>query len=60
MREQTQIWVDDYNHLRPRDALDELSQINYRSKSDPSHGLHYATAMPSLHYARVNQATKGI
>jgi putative transposase len=60
VREQTQIWVDDYNHHRPHDALNGLSPINYRKKLNPSHGLHSATAMPPLHYVQVNQTTKEI
>lgn len=57
VREQTQIWVDDYNHHRPHDALDGLSPVNYRKKSNPLHGLHSASATPSLHFAHVNRVT---
>ena len=57
VREQTQIWVDDYNHHRPHDALDGLSPVNYRKKSNPLHGLYSASAKPSLHFAHVNRVT---
>ena len=29
VREQTQIWVNDYNHKRPHDALGKMSPIKY-------------------------------
>lgn len=29
VREQTQIWMDDYNHYRPHNALDNLSPVAY-------------------------------
>jgi putative transposase len=57
VREQTQIWVDDYNHHRPHDALGGLSPVNYRKKSNPLHGLHSASATPWLrhyHFSDVN------
>jgi putative transposase len=29
VREQTQIWTDDYNHFRPHDALGKIPPIKY-------------------------------
>ncbi len=57
VREQTQIWVDDYNHHRPHDAFGGMSPVNYRKESNPLHGLHSASAAPSLHFAHVNRVT---
>jgi putative transposase len=51
VREQTSIWVNDYNHHRPHDSLGGLPPVSYREKIKPSHGLHSASATPSLHYA---------
>ncbi|GAA4291141.1 hypothetical protein GCM10023163_05950 [Aestuariibaculum suncheonense] len=33
VREQTQVWMDDYNHHRPHDALGNLPQIEYVKKN---------------------------
>jgi len=52
VREAAQLWVDDYNHTRPHDALGGLSPIMYRKRNGQSVGLRYATAKPSLHYAQ--------
>lgn len=52
VREVTQLWVDDYNHERPHDALGGLSPIRYRKQNVQSVGLRYATATPSLHYTQ--------
>lgn len=29
VREQTQIWMDDYNHFRPHDALGKIPPIKF-------------------------------
>jgi putative transposase len=56
VREVTQIWVDDYNRLRPHDALGGLSPKMYREKHEQKNtsavGLRYASATPSLYYAQ--------
>jgi putative transposase len=56
VREVTQTWVDDYNCLRPHDALGGLSPKMYREKyaqkTVPAVGLRYASATPPLHYAQ--------
>lgn len=56
VREVTQVWVDDYNCMRPHDALGGLSPKMYREKhSDKNQqpiGLRYASATPSLHFAQ--------
>lgn len=52
VREVTQIWVDDYNCMRPHDALDGLSPKMYREKNNQPVGLRYAPATPPLHYAQ--------
>lgn len=52
VREVTQHWVDDYNCLRPHDALGGLSPRMYRNKNQQAVGLRYASAAPSLHYAQ--------
>ncbi len=61
VREVTQIWVDDYNCLRPHDALGGLSPKMYREKyaqkNIPAVGLRYASATPPLHYAQQQEQT---
>ena len=52
VREMTQTWVDDYNTIRPHDALGGLSPKMYREKNQKSIGLRSASATPSLHYAQ--------
>lgn len=52
VREISQVWVDDYNTMRPHDALDGLPPKIYREKNAPPVGLRYATATPPLHYAQ--------
>ena len=43
VREQTSIWIDDYNHHRPHAALGGLPPIIYRKKNMSSkNGLHSA------------------
>jgi putative transposase len=49
--ELTSIWVNDYIHHRPHDSLGGLPPVSYRGKIKLSHGLHSASAKPSLHYA---------
>ena len=55
VREQTSIWVSDYNHYRPHDSLGGLPSVSYREKTNSPHGLHSASATPSLHYAHVKE-----
>ena len=61
VREVTQIWVDDYNCLRPHDALGGLSPKMYREKyaqkTITAVGLRYASATPPppLHYAQQHE-----
>jgi len=55
VREQTSIWIDDYNHHRPHDALGGLPPVTYRKSKNPSNGLHSASATPSLHSAHLNK-----
>lgn len=43
-------WIEDYNNIRPHDALGGLSPRMYREKQKKE-GLHFATATPSLHSA---------
>lgn len=52
VREMTQSWVDDYNNVRPHDALGGLSPKMYREKNQIAIGLRSASATPSLHYAQ--------
>lgn len=49
VREVTQTWVDDYNCMRPHDALDGLSPRMYREKNTQPVGLRYGYASASLH-----------
>lgn len=52
VREVTQVWVDDYNNMRPHDALGGMSPVMYRKKNSPVvPGLRSAPATPPLHYA---------
>jgi putative transposase len=54
VREVAAMWVYDYNHHRPHDALGGLSPVAYREanqKMEGSPGLHFAPATPSLHSA---------
>lgn len=52
VRETTQTWVDDYNTIRPHDALGGLSPKMYREKNQIAIGLRSASATPSLHSAQ--------
>ena len=52
VREISQKCVDDYNTMRPHDALGELPPKVYRKKNIQVIGLRYASATPSLHYAQ--------
>jgi putative transposase len=54
VRDQTKIWMDDYNHRRPHDALGGLPPVTYRNNNMKSNGLHSASAVPPLHYAHLN------
>ena len=49
VREITGVWVDDYNTVRPHDALGGLSPKMYKEKHTSFAGLRSATATPSLH-----------
>ena len=56
VREITQTWVDDYNIVRPHDALGGMPSRKYRemhaeNKNAPI-GLHCASATPTLQYAQ--------
>jgi putative transposase len=55
VREVTEEWVFDYNHLRPHDALKGMPPVAYREKMKKNenvpYGLRSASATPSLHYA---------
>ena len=55
VREQTQIWMKDYNYQRPHDSLGGLPPVQYRKANQPSKGLHSASATPSLHSALLIQ-----
>ena len=52
VREVTQTWLDDYNAMRPHDALGGLSPKMYREKKSQPVGLRCASATPPLHYAQ--------
>lgn len=40
VREQTRIWIDDYNNIRPHDALSKMSPVKYAQKQrDAAAGL---------------------
>jgi len=58
VREVSQIWVDDYNTMRPHDALGGLSPKMYRKTNTQAVGLRYASATPPLHYAQQLEQTK--
>lgn len=51
VREQSDIWMKDYNHLRPHDALGGLPPILYREMKRKETELHSAPATPPLHEA---------
>ncbi len=53
VREVTAIWVDDYNHYRPHDALGGLPPQTYKEKNTQPLGRSSASATPSLHCAQV-------
>lgn len=52
VREATQLWIDDYNNVRPHDALGGLPPRIYREKNSKAIGLRSASATPPLHYAQ--------
>ena len=56
--EVTQEFVDDYNNLRPHDALGGIPPQKYREMKcgscNHSDGLRFTQATPSLHYAHQN------
>jgi putative transposase len=54
VRQATQLWVEDYNHARPHDALGGLSPVMYRKQNGHCVGLRCASATPALHYAQHN------
>lgn len=53
VREATEVFVYDYNHHRPHDALEGLSPKMYKEKNY-SVGFRSASATPSLHYTPLN------
>lgn len=54
VREQTEIWVKDYNYKRPHDSLGGLPPVAYREKHNNTGlpVLRSASATPSLHSAQ--------
>jgi putative transposase len=56
VREAAAKWVEDYNMMRPHEALGNISPANYREKNDEkqntSPALRSASATPSLHFVR--------
>jgi len=56
VREATDLWVADYNMIRPHKALGNISPIAYRKANikteDTSPALRFASATPSLHSAQ--------
>ncbi|WP_394345707.1 integrase core domain-containing protein, partial [Cognatitamlana onchidii] len=46
VREQTKIWMDDYNLYRPHDALGKLSPITYaKQKRDAAAKAHFKNSL---------------